>query len=341
MKIAITGASGYIGGHIVEQALRKGYEVRVLLRGELSRPDWEAKGVEVFRGDVRDETALTPFLAGADYLIHSAAVNSPSSRQQKNIFDSNVEGTKLILRTAHRLGVKKIVHTGSSSTIGNAGKGKPCNEETPYNLWKISTDYERSKYLGEQAAIEAYREEGIPVVIAQPSVCVGPGDVKPTYTGRLIMDVINGKLPAHFDMRHNFVDVRDVAEGHFLVLEKGTPGERYLLCGDADANILMSEWFALICKLTGRKPPRIVLPLWVVFPMALMCQLLWKITGIDPYVRLTSVRRAWLDMCQDNSKARTQLGYSPRPLWESARDELRWMVDNGYLRDVQIKEDAP
>jgi dihydroflavonol-4-reductase len=335
MKIAITGASGYIGSHVVDHALKKGYGVRILVRADINRPDWTEKGVEVFKGDIRHEEALIPFLTGVDYLIHCAAVNTPSSKHRKDILESNVEGVKLVLRTAKKQGVKKIVYTGSTAALGCAGKGKMNNEDTVFNLWNASTDYERSKHLGEKAALELFKNEEVPVAIAEPAAAVGPGDVKPTYTGILIMDLINGKIPAYFDMRHNFVDVRDVAYGHLLVLEKGNIGERYLLCGND--NIRMSEYFKMICAMTGKKPPRFVLPLWMVYPMAWGFKLLWKLTGIEPCIRLSTVRRARLDLHYDNAKAKKQLGYNPRPLKEAIRDELQWMIDYRYLKNVKLQ----
>jgi len=334
MKIAITGASGYIGSHIVDVALEKGYQVRILIRSSINRPDWTEKGVEVFTGDIRNQQALIPFLTGTDYLIHCAAVNSPTSKQRKNIFESNVEAVKLVLRTAHQLGIKKIVYTGSTAALGSKGKGLMNNEDTVFNLWNASTDYEKSKYLGEKTALELYEKEHVPVAIAEPAACLGPGDVKPTYTGKLIIDLINGKIPGYFDMRHNFVDVRDVALGHLLVLEKGNMGERYLLCGND--NILMSEYFKIICDMVGKRPPRLILPLWIVYPMAWGFKLLWKITGIEPFIRLSTVKRAALDLKYDNSKAKNILGYNPRSLKESLKDELQWMIDYGYLHNVSL-----
>ncbi|MDR3350174.1 MAG: NAD-dependent epimerase/dehydratase family protein [Prevotellaceae bacterium] len=333
VKIAITGASGYIGSHVVDQALRKGYDVRILVRADVNRPDWAEKGVEVFKGDIRNEDALIPFLTDVDYLIHCAAVNTPSSKRRKDIFESNVDGVKLILRTAKKQGVKKIVYTGSSVALGCTGKGKMINEETVFNMWNASSDYARSKYLGEKVALELFQNEGVPVAIAEPTVVIGPGDVKPTYTGILIMDLVNGKIPAYFDTRYNFVDVRDVACGHLLILEKGKVGERYLLCGND--NILVSEYFNMICEMTGKKP-RLVLPLWMVYPMAWGFDLLWKLTGIEPYIRLSAVRRARLDLCYDNAKAKKQLDFNPRLWKEAIRDELQWMIANGYLKNNLI-----
>jgi dihydroflavonol-4-reductase len=305
------------------------------VRTNVNRPDWTEKGVEVFKGDIRDEKALTPFLTGVDYLIHCAAVSTPFSKRRKEIMESNVDGVKLVLQTAKKQGVKKIVYTGSTAALGCAGRRKMINEETAFNLWSASNDYGRSKYLGEKAALALFQNEGVPVVIAEPAAAVGPGDIKPTYTGILIMDLVNGKIPAYFDIRHNFVDVRDVAYGHLLVLEKGNVGERYLLCGND--NICMSEFFKTICEMTGKKPPYFILPLWMVYPMAWGFKLLWKLTGIEPYIRLSTVKRARLDLYYDNTKAKTQLGYSPRPWKEALRDEIQWMIAHGYLKNVELK----
>lgn len=332
--LCITGANGFIGSHVAIQAAEKGYALRLLLRRDL-RPELRDLGAQVFRGDVRNEAELAPFLDGADALLHVAGVNTPSSAQRENIFTSNVEGTKLILRAAKKAGVRRIVHTGSTAALGCAGRGKRNNEDTPFNLWNASTDYERSKYLGEKTALELFAQEDIPVLIAQPAAAVGPGDAKPTYTGKLILDYLNRALPGYFDTRHNYVDVRSVAAGHLLALEKGEPGQRYLLCGDD--NLLLSEYFALLRELTGVPPPRLKLPLLAVFPLAYACQALFHLTGRDPFIRVSTAKRAWCDLYYSNQKARDQLGYAPRPLKDALRDEIEWFLRNGRLDPAKVK----
>lgn len=172
-------------------------------------------------------------------------------------------------------------------------------------------------------------------MIVQPAACVGPGDIKPTNTGKLILDYINRKMPGYFDTRHNYVDVRDVAEGHLLALEKGETGERYLLCGDD--NLLLSEFFDLIRSLTGTEPPRLKLPLWMVFPLAYANHVLWKITGRDPLVRISTAKRAWYDLYYSNRKAKEQLGYAPHSLRDALRDEIEWFLQNGRLDPRTVK----
>lgn len=332
--LCITGANGFIGSHVALQAAEKGYALRLLLRRDL-RPELRDLGAQVFRGDVRNEAELAPFLDGADALLHVAGVNTPSSAQRENIFTSNVEGTKLILRAAKKAGVRRIVHTGSTAALGCAGRGKRNNEDTPFNLWNASTDYERSKYLGEKTALDLFAQEDIPVLIAQPAAAVGPGDAKPTYTGKLILDYLNRALPGYFDTRHNYVDVRSVAAGHLLALEKGEPGQRYLLCGDD--NLLLSEYFALLRELTGVPPPRLKLPLLAVFPLAYACQALFHLTGRDPFIRVSTAKRAWCNLYYSNQKARDQLGYAPRPLKDALRDEIEWFLRNGRLDPAKVK----
>ncbi len=332
--LCITGANGFIGSHVACQAAKKGYTLRLLLRSD-PQPAIQELGAQIFRGDIRNDADLAPFLEGADDLLHIAGVNTPSSSQRDNIFTSNVEGTKQILRAAQKAGIKRIVHTGSTAALGCAGRGQMNNEDTPFNLWNASTDYERSKYLGEKTALELFKNEGIPVMIAQPAAAVGPGDIKPTYTGKLIIDYINRSLPGYFETRHNYVDVRSVAAGHLLVLEKGTLGQRYLVCGDD--NLLLSEYFTLIRELTGVPPPRLKLPLLAVFPLAYANQLTFKLTGKDPLIRISTAKRAWCDLYYSNQKAKTQLGYAPRPLKDALRDEIEWFLQNGKLDPTRIK----
>lgn len=332
--LCITGANGFIGSHVAMQAAAQGYRLRLLLRGD-PLPSIRDLNAQLFRGDVRNAADLEPFLDGADALLHVAGVNTPSSTQSQNIFTSNVEGTRQILRTAHAAGLKRIVHTGSTAALGCAGRGKINDENTPFNLWNASTDYERSKYLGEKAALDLFSQEGVPVMVAQPAAAIGPGDVKPTYAGKLIIDYLNRALPGYFETRHNYVDVRSVAAGHLLVLEKGVPGERYLLCGDD--NLLLSEYFGLLMELTGVPPPRLKLPLLAVFPLAYACQLAFKVTGKDPFVRVSTAKRAWCDLYYSNQKAKTHLGYSPLPLKSALRDEIEWFLRNGKLDPSKIK----
>lgn len=332
--LCITGANGFIGSHVARQAAEKGYKLRLLLRREPQEAVRDL-GAEIFRGDVREEKDLRPFLEGADALLHVAGVNTPSSTRKDDIFTSNVDGTKMILRTAAAAGVKRIVHTGSTAALGCGGRGKMNDEDTAFNLWNASTDYERSKYLGEKTALELFEQEGVPVMIAEPAAAVGPGDVKPTYTGKLIKDYLNRALPGYFETRHNYVDVRSVAAGHLLVLEKGELGQRYLLCGDD--NLLLSEYFGLLEKLTGVPPPKLKLPLPLVFPIAYACQALFKLTGKDPFVRVSTAKRAWCNLYYSNRKAKEKLGYAPRPLLDALRDEIEWFLRNGQLDPAKIK----
>ena len=332
--LCITGANGFIGSHVALQAAEKGYALRLLLRRDL-RPELRDLGAQVYRGDVRNQADLAPFLEGADALLHVAGVNTPSSAQRENIFTSNVEGTKLILRAAKNAGVRRIVHTGCTAALGCAGRGKLNSEDTPFNLWNASTDYERSKYLGEKTALELFAQEDSPVLIAQPAAAVGPGDAKPTYTGKLILDYLNRALPGYFETRHNYVDVRSVAAGHLLALEQGEPGQRYLLCGDD--NLLLSEYFALLRELTGVPPPRLKLPLLAVFPLAYACQALFHLTGRDPFIRVSTAKRAWCNLYYSNQKAKDRLGYAPRPLKDALRDEIDWFLRHGMLDPAKVK----
>ena len=334
MEIAITGVTGFIGSHVFQAAARRGHDIRVLTRRPWDPPETSGS-VSVFQGDVRDEAALQPFLEGADALIHVAGVNTPSSKQRENIFSSNVDGARLVLTTAHKAGLQKIVLTGSTAALGTQGRGQMNDEDTPFNLQHASTDYELSKHREEELALTLCREEGVPVVIAQPSACVGPGDEKPTFTGKLILDYLQRKLPGYFDTRHNYVDVRDVAEGHLLALEKGAVGERYLLCGDD--NLLLSEFFDLLRDLTGVEPPRLKLPLWMVFPLAYANHVLWKISGIDPIIRISTAKRAWYDLYYSNRKAKEQLGYETHSLRDALRDEIEWFLENGRLDPQTVK----
>jgi len=332
--LCITGANGFIGSHVARQAAEKGYALRLLLRSD-PQPAVRNLGAEIFRGDIRNDADLLPFLEGGDALLHVAGVNTPSSSQRDNIFSSNVEGTRRILRAAQQAGMKRIVHTGSTAALGCAGRGQMNDENTAFNLWNASTDYERSKYLGEKTALELFEKEGVPVMIAQPAAAVGPGDLKPTYTGKLIIDYITRSLPGYFETRHNYVDVRSVAAGHLLVLEKGVPGQRYLVCGDD--NLLLSEYFSLIRELTGVPPPRLKLPLLAVFPLAYANQLAFRITGKDPLIRVSTAKRAWCDLYYSNQKAKTQLGYAPLPLKTALRDEIEWFLRNGKLDPAQVR----
>jgi dihydroflavonol-4-reductase len=305
--LCITGANGFIGSHVAMQAAAKGYALRLLLRSE-PQPAVRDLGARIFRGDVRNDADLAPFLEGADACCTSPA-SHPLLPASAKTSTRNVEGTKQILRAARRP-ASSASSTPAARPASDAGRARQTNDEdTVFNLWNASTDYDAPSISARKPPSNSSRKKGVPVMIAQPAAAVGPGDVKPTYTGKLIIDYINRALPGYFDTRHNYVDVRSVAAGHLLVLEKGALGQRYLLCGDD--NLLLSEYFALIRELTGVPPPKLKLPLLAVFPLAYACQALFMVTA-----RIRSSASPPPSAPGAISTTRTK---RPRPSWATLR----------------------
>jgi len=327
MKALVTGATGFVGAAIARALAAAGWQVRVLARSGSNRGNLLGLSVEVFEGDLADAASLELALRGCAGLFHAAADYRLGARDPEQLYRTNVEGTRNILNAARAAGVGRIVYTSSVATIGIPRDGSPGDERTPAALGDMIGHYKRSKYLAEEAAREAART-GLPVVIVNPSTPVGPGDIKPTPTGQLILDAASGRMPAYVDTGLNIVHVDDVAAGHLLAYERGKTGERYILGGE---DMTLKKILAQIAQLVGRKPPRIRLPYAAVLPVAYLAESIAAISGRSGRVTVEGVRMSRKRMFFSSSKAISELGYRARPPREAFEDAVHWFRERGLL----------
>jgi dihydroflavonol-4-reductase len=327
MKALVTGATGFVGAAVARALSAAGGQVRVLARRGSNRANLEDLAAEVIEGDLADVGSLEFALVGCDALFHVAADYRLGARDPSQLYLTNVEGTRNILSAARKVGTARTVYTSSVATIGIPSDGSPGEEGTPVALSNMIGHYKRSKYLAEEVAREA-AAAGMSVVIVNPSTPVGPGDIKPTPTGQLVLDAAAGRMPAYVDTGLNIVHVDDVAAGHLLAHERGKAGERYILGGeDMTLQIMLGQ----IAGLVGRKPPRIKLPYAAVLPLAYVAEGFAAVTGRSGRVTLEGVRMSRKRMFFSSGKAVSELGYRWRPPIEAFADAVKWFREQGLL----------
>jgi dihydroflavonol-4-reductase len=328
MKALVTGATGFVGAAVARALLREHWQVRVLARRGSDRRNLKGLDAEVSEGDLNDVDSLQRAAHGCDGLFHVAADYRLGARDPKELYRTNVEGTRNVLNAAQRSGVRRIVYTSSVATIGIPADGTPGNEQSANSLENMIGHYKRSKYLAEEVVREA-AQDGIAVVIVSPSTPVGPGDLKPTPTGQLVLDAAAGRMPAYVDTGLNIVHVDDVAAGHLLAYERGNAGERYILGGE---DMSLREILEVIARLEGRNPPRVRLPYGVVLPLAYLAEGFAKLSGRSGRITLEGVRMSRKKMFFSSAKAARELGYRWRPPEQAFEEAIRWFRDNGLLR---------
>jgi dihydroflavonol-4-reductase len=327
MKALVTGATGFVGAAIAKTLIAAGWQVRVLARAGSDRGNLRQLAAEVVEGDLNDLNSLQRALDGCTALFHAAADYRLGARDPQPLYLTNVEGTRNILSAARTAGVQRTVYTSSVATIGIPKDGAPGEERSPVALSDMIGHYKRSKYLAEEVARDAARM-GMSVVIVNPSTPVGPGDIKPTPTGQLVLDAASGRMPAYVDTGLNIVHVDDVAAGHLLAYERGKTGERYILGGeDMTLRMILEQ----ISELVGRQPPRIRLPYAAVLPIAYAAEAFAKISGRSGRVTVEGVRMSRKRMFFSSGKAASELGYRWRPPLEAFEDALRWFREQGRL----------
>jgi dihydroflavonol-4-reductase len=327
MKALVTGATGFVGAAVARALSVAGWQVRVLVRAGSDRGNLQRLAVEVVEGDLADLGSLERALEGCSGLFHVAADYRLGARDPKPLYRTNVEGTRNILNAARTAGVGRIVYTSSVATIGIPSDGSPGDERTPVTLSNMIGHYKRSKYLAEEVVRDAARM-GMSVVIVNPSTPVGPGDIKPTPTGRLVLDAASGRMPAYVDTGLNIVHVDDVAAGHLLAFERGRAGERYILGGE---DMTLQTILAQIARLVGRTPPRVRLPYAAVLPVAYLAEAFARLSGRSGRVTLEGVRMSRKRMFFSSGKAVSELGYRWRPPLEAFEDAVRWFRERGLL----------
>jgi dihydroflavonol-4-reductase len=329
VKTLITGATGFVGSAVLRQLIDAGHSMRALIRPNSDRRNLAGLPVEIFTGDLTDRASLDRAPVGCSTLFHVAADYRLWVPHPQPIYETNVTGTRNIMLAAAHAGVTRIVYTSSVATLGLTPDGSPADENTPVSLADMIGHYKRSKFLAEAEVKRLVKEQGLPVVIVNPSTPVGPRDVKPTPTGRMIVDAASGRMPAYVDTGLNLVHVDDVAMGHLLALERGQIGERYVL---GAVNMTLKEILTELAAITGRRPPRIRLPHNLVLPIAYVSEAwAWMAGGKEPRVTLVGVRLAKKRMFFSAEKAKRLLGFHPRPIEEALRDAVDWFRQNGYL----------
>ncbi|OXI29399.1 NAD-dependent dehydratase [Burkholderia sp. AU16741] len=327
--VLVTGASGFVGSAVARIAQQKGYAVRVLVRPTSPRTNVADLDAEVVTGDMRDEASMRAALRGVRYLLHVAADYRLWAPDPDEIERANLEGAVATMRAARAEGVERIVYTSSVATLKVTSAGDPSDENRPLTAEQAIGVYKRSKVLAERAVERMIADEGLPAVIVNPSTPIGPRDVKPTPTGRIIVEAALGKIPAFVDTGLNLVHVDDVAHGHFLALEHGRIGERYILGGE---NLPLQQMLADIAQMTGRKAPTIALPRWPLYPLAVGAEAVAKFTKKEPFVTVDGLRMSKNKMYFTSAKAERELGYRARPYREGLRDALDWFGSAGYLK---------
>jgi dihydroflavonol-4-reductase len=328
MKVLVTGATGLIGSSLVRELLNDNIEVKVMVRENSDTRNIDGLDVEKAYGDIRDGESVKTALQGCDTFYQAAALYVLWTPDSKVLYDINVEGTKIALTAALEQGIEKVVYTSSIAAVGSSGPNKLANEDTEFNLWNTGDHYIRSKYLGEVEA-KKFCDKGLPVVIVNPAGVTGVRDIKPTPTGKIILDVLNKKMPAYLDGGLNIVDVEDVAKGHILAAQKGRIGERYIL---GNENLSLKDYFGLIGEVSGIQPPRFKLPYSAAITMAYMYQLMASITQKPPVLTPPGVRFASKYTYYDVSKAVNELGLPQTPVKTTIEKAVNWFKENGYVK---------
>lgn len=329
MTVLVTGATGFVGSAVARSLLAEGESVRVLVRPESLRANIDGLPVETAIGDLRDAASLAAAMNGCTILYHVAADYRLWTLRPAELYEANVTGTQNLIRAAMTAGVERIVYTSSVATLGLNRDRSPADESTPVTLDDMIGHYKRSKYLAEEAVQRLIREEGAPVVIVNPSTPVGPRDIKPTPTGRMIVEAAAGRMPAFVDTGLNLAHVDDVARGHLLACRSGKIGDRYILGGE---NRTLAEILHDIAAITDRRPPNIRLPHGLIMPVAALAETWARLfrTG-EPFVTLDGIRMARKHMYFSTAKAEAELGYTARPVTDALCDAIDWFMANDFL----------
>jgi dihydroflavonol-4-reductase len=329
LKVLLTGATGLVGGAILRQLAARGDDVRVMIRDTSPRNNLADMDPEIVFGDLNDRGSLDTACAGCEVLIHTAADYRLWAPDKEEMIRTNVQGSRNMMEAAGAAGISRIVYTSSVAALGFAGPWIEADETTPSEVDSKVGAYKKSKFLAEAEVLKMNAEEGLPVVIVNPSAPLGPGDIKPTPTGRLVVEAAKGKIPAYVNAGLNIVHVDDVATGHLLALEKGEDGQKYILGSE---NLTLKEILTMITQTAGKRPPIFQVPHGVALPVAYISEL-WAglVTGKEPFTTVDGVKMSMKPMYFSSQKAITKLGYAPRPARDAIVDSVRWFAENGYL----------
>src|SRR5215470_8063890 len=329
----VTGATGFVGSAIVLVLREAGYRVRALVRASSPRTNIHAD-TEVAIGDICDRSSVAAALRGVRYVIHAAADYRLWASRPAEIVQTNVEGTRIVMEEALRAGVERIVYTSSVATIA-LQEGAPADETRPLAAEQAIGAYKKSKVIAERLVEDMVRNVRLPAVIVNPSTPIGPRDIKPTPTGRIVIEAARGSMPGFVDTGLNLAHVDDVAAGHLAALRRGIVGERYILGGE---NICLRDMLAEIARVTGRRPPRLRFPVGAIYPFAVGAELWSRVSGREPFVTRDGLRLARHHMFFQDSKARRDLGYTSRPYQVAIADAIAWFRDAEYLGERRDRQ---
>ena len=326
MKVLVTGATGFVGANLVRQLCHRGYDVRALVRPESNTLTLDGIDVEPVTGDILDRDSVSRAVNGCEAVFHCAAAYSFWSRDPRAIYETNVHGTANVLQAAHQAGVSRVVYTSTVSTIG-LSNGTTATEETPVDPRHLTGHYKKSKYQAEFLALNM-ASEGLPLIVVNPTTPVGPWDVKPTPTGRMVLDFLRRRIPAYLNTGMNLVDVEDVAAGHILAMERGQLGQRYLL---GNRNVTLKEIFNTLQEITGLQAPRWQAPYWLVIGAGYVDHLVESgLLGREPRIPLEGVKVSKTPMYVDCRKAVTELGLPQSSVKDALEKSVNWFIDHGY-----------
>ena len=328
----VTGASGFVGSAVARALLGAGFAVRALVRPSSPRANLDGLGIEIAEGDMRDIAAVGRAVKGTRYVFHVAADYRLWARNPDDILRNNIEGTRVVIEAAKAAGAERIVYTSSVATLKPARPGCHADEMADETMPLAETEaigtYKRSKVAAERLVESMIASEGLPVVIVNPTAPIGPRDVRPTPTGRIIIEAASGRMPAFVDTGLNIVHVDDVAEGHWLAFERGRVGERYILGGE---DMSLQAILTVVAELTGRRPPRLRLPHRPMLALAGLAEGWARLSGGTPFATVDELRMAKKRMYFSSAKAAADLGYRPRPARQAIVDAVAWFREAGYL----------
>ena len=324
----VTGATGFVGSAVARTFAARGHALRLLVRRGSDRRNIAGLEAELVEGDLTDPDSLARAVAGCRFVAHVAADYRIWVPDPAAMLAANVEGTRVLMRAALEAGVERVVYCSSVAALGLTGDATPADERTPVTRSKIIGTYKQSKFDAEQVLSDLVATEGLPAVIVNPAAPVGPRDIKPTPTGRMIADAAGGRMPAYVDTGLNIVHVDDVAEGHALALERGVVGQRYILGGE---NLTMAALLALVDDVAGRRQRRVRLPVRALWPIALASEAAARITGGEPRVARDHLRMARKTMFFSSAKAEAELGYRARPARQAIADAIVWFRAHGRI----------
>ncbi len=328
MLAFVTGATGFLGSHVARVLADQGAELRLLVRPTSNQKNLQGLKAETATGDLRDAASLEKAMAGCDTVFHVAADYRLWVRDPAEMYRSNVEGTRAVLEAARKNGVKRIVYTSSVATVGFTGNGRPADEDSPVSLSDMIGHYKRSKFMAEQVALEAGRS-GMNVVTVNPTTPVGEHDLKPTPTGRIVLDFLKRKFPAYVETGLNLVDVRECARGHITALEKGRSGERYILGGE---DLTLKQILDKLGEITGLPSPKVKLPYVFAFATGVVDEVITgRMLRREPRATIDTVRMGKKKMFASSAKAERELGWKIVPVDGALRRAVDWFKSNGYV----------